>query len=534
MQSRNLKAGETTWLLVLLILFVCAQAADAAKCNHCGRSGFVQLEKHAWRCKKTTQAQPPIEKQSRPLEQPQDRVMNHSDENTPIPTENNYIKCTCGKKCKGRRGLTMHQRSCKTHHTLHQNCKMTTSDNTLDGDESEELSDSDDQRTSSPSGQTTTEFPTIKKGIKLPKTDAQWEEANLFFKINMNISEPIFDLHSYTESFHNLIYNYFADNFGTVDIESSDYREKYATMTMRELKRALKQLKETPEKGNEIQFLSKFIRNKLKPSSKINLPQPTENHSNLLKQNFWKTCDSLFKSTPKIIPTFTVKSCYEYFSAILSATRKIKIFKFPDWIPTLNPPLHPCLTTPPSYQEVTKAIRKSKSKSSPCPLDHISVICFKKCPILRTILHKIISECWTRGEIPSCWKKGLTILIYKKGDASDPSNFRPITLQSVPYKILSSIIRNRIYSFLEENNYIDKHVQKGFWPRIDGVAEHTQVLTNLMKDAKRNQRSIVVTLLDLKNAFGEINHKLIISALQYHHIPSEITNLIENISAVQK
>ena len=224
-----------------------------------------------------------------------------------------------------------------------------------------------------------------------------------------------------------------------------------------------------------------------------------------------------------------MKSCYKYFSAILSAIRKIKIFKFPDWIPTLNPPLHPCLTTPPSYQEVTKAIRKSKSKSSPGPLDHISVICFKKGPILRTILHKIISECWSHGEIPSCWRKGPTILIYKKGDASDPSNFRQITSQTVPYKILSSIIRNRMYSFLEENNYIDKHVQKGFWPRIDGVAEHTQVLTNLMKDAKRNQRSIVVTLLDLKNAFGEINHKLIISALRYHHIPSEITNLIKNI-----
>ena len=86
-----------------------------------------------------------------------------------------------------------------------------------------------------------------------------------------------------------------------------------------------------------------------------------------------------------------------------------------------------------------------------------------------------------------------------------------------------------MYSFLKENDYIDKHVQKGFWPRVNGVAEHTQVLTNLMKYAKRNQRSIVVTLLNLKNAFGEINHKLIFSPLQYHHIPSEMKNLIKNI-----
>ena len=91
MQARNPNVGETTWLFVLLILFVCAQAVDAAKCNHCGRSGFVQ--------------------QSRLLKQPQDRVMNRSDDNTPIATDNNYIKCACGKKCEGRRGLTMHQRS---------------------------------------------------------------------------------------------------------------------------------------------------------------------------------------------------------------------------------------------------------------------------------------------------------------------------------------------------------------------------------------------------------------------------------------
>ena len=50
-----------------------------------------------------------------------------------------------------------------------------------------------------------------------------------------------------------------------------------------------------------------------------------------------------------------------------------------------------------------------------------------------------------------------------------------------------------------------------------------------MKEAKLNQRSMIVTLLDLRNAFGEINHKLISSTLRYHHIPEEIINIIENI-----
>ena len=55
------------------------------------------------------------------------------------------------------------------------------------------------------------------------------------------------------------------------------------------------------------------------------------------------------------------------------------------------------------------------------------------------------------------------------------------------------------------------------------------MLTQLLNEAKRHQRSIIVTLLDLRNAFGEVNHKLINLTLRYHHLPTEIINLIANI-----
>ena len=112
---------------------------------------------------------------------------------------------------------------------------------------------------------------------------------------------------------------------------------------------------------------------------------------------------------------------------------------------------------------------------------------------------------------------------------SDPGNFRPITLQSSAYKIFSSLLRNRMYSFLEKNNYIEKHYQKGFWPAVDGVAEHTQVLTHILRDAKLHQRSVTVVLLNLKNAFGEIHHNLIATALELHHVPDHIRQIIKNI-----
>jgi hypothetical protein len=123
----------------------------------------------------------------------------------------------------------------------------------------------------------------------------------------------------------------------------------------------------------------------------------------------------------------------------------------------------------------------------------------------------------------------MSVLIYKKGDTADVANFRPITLQPIFYKVLSAVYRNRLYGFLSDNSYIDTHIHKGFWPKCGGISEHSELLTHIMKNAKRTQRSIVISLLDLRNAFGEVSHQLIRSSLQYHHVPSGMIQMFSNI-----
>ena len=43
------------------------------------------------------------------------------------------------------------------------------------------------------------------------------------------------------------------------------------------------------------------------------------------------------------------------------------------------------------------------------------------------------------------------------------------------------------------------------------------------------QRSLVITLLDLKNAFGEVHHNLIQTALDQQHIPDHIKSLVKSL-----
>ena len=89
-----------------------------------------------------------------------------------------------------------------------------------------------------------------------------------------------------------------------------------------------------------------------------------------------------------------------------------------------------------------------------------------------------------------------------------------------------------MYSFLTVNNFIEHNIQKGFTPNMSGTLEHTAQMANIINKARIKQRSLVslvITLLDLKNAFGEVHHNLITSVLDYLHIPKHVKLIIKSL-----
>ena len=147
-----------------------------------------------------------------------------------------------------------------------------------------------------------------------------------------------------------------------------------------------------------------------------------------------------------------------------------------------------------------------KSSGSPCPLDQISMICFKRCPCLRSFILNICTEVLTSNTLPAQWTKAAAILIHKKGDPSLPENFRPIALEPVSLKIFTSLFRNRVFTYLINNQYIESHYQKGFMPGMSGTFEHIAEMSHIINHSRKQQQSVTITLIDLKNAFGEVHH----------------------------
>ena len=96
-------------------------------------------------------------------------------------------------------------------------------------------------------------------------------------------------------------------------------------------------------------------------------------------------------------------------------------------------------------------------------------------------------------------------------------------------KLFLAIIKNRIYDYLLQNDFIDQSTQKGFLSSISETIDHTESLTYLLDNAKNKQRGLVVTFVDLQNAFGEVNYNFLSFVLKFHHLPDEIVHLINNL-----
>ena len=74
---------------------------------------------------------------------------------------------------------------------------------------------------------------------------------------------------------------------------------------------------------------------------------------------------------------------------------------------------------------------------------------------LAPVLLLIFSHSLSHGVIPKSWKRAAIIPIYKSGDKTVPSNYRPISLTSVICKVLERIIRKQVFSFLDQKGCLN-------------------------------------------------------------------------------
>ncbi|KFQ52117.1 hypothetical protein N333_01579, partial [Nestor notabilis] len=66
----------------------------------------------------------------------------------------------------------------------------------------------------------------------------------------------------------------------------------------------------------------------------------------------------------------------------------------------------------------------------------------------------IFEKSWQSSEAPGDWRKGNITPIFKKGKMEDPGNYRPVSLISVPDKIMEQILLESILSYMENHKVV--------------------------------------------------------------------------------
>ena len=176
---------------------------------------------------------------------------------------------------------------------------------------------------------------------------------------------------------------------------------------------------------------------------------------------------------------------------------------------SITQPLFKLTTT--TEEEVYKIIKNMKTNSA-CGPDLISAKILKKyAEYLVTPLTHLFNCSLANGIFPSKLKAANVTPIFKAGQKSDPSNYRPISVLNVLAKILEKIVNTQLCNHLATNNMLSEN-QYGFRSNMGTQDAILKLSEHITRYVDANKKCFTV-FLDLAKAFDTISHVILLKKL---------------------
>ncbi len=147
---------------------------------------------------------------------------------------------------------------------------------------------------------------------------------------------------------------------------------------------------------------------------------------------------------------------------------------------------------------------------------------------LRIPLYRYATACHVKGSLTQNFSTASIKLIPKKGDATKIKNWRPISLLSCLYKVISRALNNRLK---KATGYIFSRSQKGFTSDRH-IQEVLINVVEMISHCKSNGISGAILSIDQAKAFDSISHKYMREVYKFFGFGPNFTKLLETLETI--
>ena len=185
-------------------------------------------------------------------------------------------------------------------------------------------------------------------------------------------------------------------------------------------------------------------------------------------------------------------------------------------------------------QEVQWALRRLKGGKAG-GLDEVIAESLKAAePFIVPFLTKLFNRLFQTGYFPTDWSCSVIIPLFKKGNVSNPENYRGISLLSVISKLFTAILNKRLYNWAEQEQKINEE-QAGFRKEYSTI-DHVFSLISMIKACLggRGKGKLYVAFIDYKRAFDSVDRNSLWKVLQKIKTSTKMIRVLQGMySSVQ-
>jgi len=185
-----------------------------------------------------------------------------------------------------------------------------------------------------------------------------------------------------------------------------------------------------------------------------------------------------------------------------------------------------------SKEEIIKLLRSLNPSKSPGPDGVHPKILRDLANELSTPIQIIFNKSLNSGVVPDMWKEAIITAIFKKGDKSSPSNYRPVSLTSILCKTIEKIVKNHIVAHMKLNNLFSNR-QFGF---MEGRSTSLQLL-NVLDDWVKvlDEGGVIHAIyMDFMKAFDTVSHQRLLFQLKNYGINTKICEWVKSFLTGRK